>query len=74
MAEDLLSAAQAAAYLGLTRARINQLAEQGRLSRTEIGGYFLYRRADLDAYKAAPKSKGGRPKEAAEPQAPPSSA
>jgi excisionase family DNA binding protein len=71
MAEDLLSAAQAAAYLGLTRARINQLAEQGKLSRTEIGGYFLYRKGDLDAYKAAPKNKGGRPKpEATEQQAP----
>lgn len=66
MDEELLSAKQAAAHLGVTRARINQLAEAGRLTRREIGGYFLYLKSEVDAYKAAPKSKGGRPKTAAE--------
>ncbi len=65
MDEDLLSAKQAAEFLGVTRARINQLAEEGRLTRREIGGYFLYLRSELEAYKNAPKDKGGRPKEEA---------
>ncbi len=66
MDEELLSAKQAAALLQVTRARINQLAEDGKLTRKEIGGYFLYLKSELDAYRAEPKNKGGRPKEEAE--------
>ncbi len=65
MDDELLSAKQAAEYLQVTRARINQLAEEGKLTRKEIGGYFLYLKSELEAYKAQPKNKGGRPKEEA---------
>ena len=62
MASELeyLSASQAAAYLGMHRSRLYQLTKAGLGQ--QIGGYWLYTKAELDAYKAAPKSKGGRPK------------
>ncbi len=59
---ELLSGQEAAEYLGISRARIYALARQGRLGR-EIGGYWMFTRGELDAYKAEPKSKGGRPKD-----------
>ena len=60
---EYLSASQAAAYLGVHRSRLYQLTKAG-LGR-QIGGYWLYTKAELDAYKAAPKNKGGRPKRGA---------
>lgn len=62
MNDDLLSASQAADYLGVSRVRINQLANLGRIKREEIGGYYLYRRSELDRWRESPKSVGGRPK------------
>ena len=59
--DELMGAVEAAAYLGITPARVYLLSKQGRLGR-RIGGYWLYTRAELDAWKAVPKSKGGRPK------------
>lgn len=62
MQDEFLSATQAAEYLGVSRVRINQLAASGRLNREQIGGYYVYRRAELDRWKNEPKSTGGRPK------------
>lgn len=62
MVRDYLSATQAAEYLGITRARINQLATAGKIRRDEVGGYYVYARAELDRWRAAPKDVGGRPK------------
>ena len=62
--DELMGAVQAAEYLGITPARVYLLSKQGRLGR-RIGGYWLYTKAELDAWKAGPKSKGGRPKGAA---------
>lgn len=62
MEDKLMSASQAAEYLGVSRVRINQLAGMGRLQREEVGGYYLYRRSELDRWRAEPKSLGGRPK------------
>ena len=53
---------EAAAYLEITRQRLDELAEAGRIPRRKVGRNYIYRRADLEAFKAAPKSKGGRPK------------
>ena len=66
MEDDLLSATQAAKYLGISRVRINQLAGVGKLKREEVGGYFVYRRSELDRWRDLPKDVGGRPKEEAE--------
>ena len=57
---EYLSASQAAAYLGVHRSRLYQLTKAGLGRR--IGGYWLYTKAELDTYTAAPKKKGGRPK------------
>jgi len=61
--DTLMSASQAAEYLGISRVRINQLAGAGKLERVEVGGYYLYRQSELDRWRATPKSLGGRPKE-----------
>jgi excisionase family DNA binding protein len=61
---DYLNAVQAADYLGVGRQRIYQLADAGKIGR-RIAGYWVFSKSELDAYKARPKSKGGRPKESA---------
>lgn len=60
--EDLITAGEAARIAGVTRQRINELASMGRLGRQIAGRYWVFTRAEVEAYKAAPKSKGGRPK------------
>ncbi len=62
--QDYLNAVQAADYLGVGRQRIYQLADAGKIGR-RIAGYWVFTKPELDAYKAQPKSKGGRPKESA---------
>jgi len=62
MNQEYLSATQAAEYLGVSRARINQLASAGKIRRDEVGGYYVYTRAELDRWRAMPKDVGGRPK------------
>ncbi len=60
--EELLSAAQAADYLSVSRQRIYELTESGRLGK-KIAGYWVYTRAELDAYMVQrDANKGGRPK------------
>ena len=71
--EEEVTAGEAAAILGVNRQRINQLARSGRLGHQVGGRYWLFKRSELEAFKNSPR-KGGRPKEEAEPQAPPSSA
>jgi hypothetical protein len=61
MCDDIyLNAQQAAAYTGLSRQRIYQLAEDGSIGR-RIAGYWVFTPDELDTYKAIPKNKGGRP-------------
>jgi len=61
MDSDYLNAVQAASYLGVNRQRIYQLAKAGRIGR-EIAGYWVFTREELDAFKAKPKPKAGRPR------------
>ena len=58
---ELLTADQAAAYLGVTRQRVYTLAWSGTLGQ-RVGSTWLFTRHELDDWKAQPKSKGGRPK------------
>lgn len=60
---DELSAEDAAKYLGVSLARVYALANQGRIGRKVAGKFYLFTRAQLDAYKASRNPKGGRPKE-----------
>jgi hypothetical protein len=62
--EDLLMGDEAARYAGLSRARLYQIAASGEVGR-KLSGHWVFTRTELDAYKAAPKNKGGRPKEEA---------
>ena len=62
--EDLLSRPEAAAYLGITSARLSQLTKAGRLGRLVAGRYWVFTRAELDSFKQkrAARPRGGRPK------------
>lgn len=61
--QELLNGMQAAAYVGVNKQRIYELARAGRIGK-QIGGYWLFTPEELDAYKAerAQRPKGGRPK------------
>jgi excisionase family DNA binding protein len=67
MSDEEILAGEAAKILGVNRQRINELARAGRIGRQVVGRYWVFTRAELEAYKAAPKSKGGRPKPDASP-------
>ena len=58
---EYLNAQQAAEYLGVTTQRIYQLAVGRRIGK-QIAGFWVFTKAELDAFQTQPKSKGGRPK------------
>jgi excisionase family DNA binding protein len=60
--EKLLSVAEVAARLKLTRQRVNQLIDSGDLPATRIGRSYVIREADLAKVKHRPSP--GRPKKA----------
>jgi hypothetical protein len=61
--DELLMGEAAAQHAGLSRQRLYQLAANGDIGR-KVSGHWVFTRAELDAYKAREKSKGGRPKSA----------
>lgn len=62
---DELTGGEAARLLGVSRQQVNRLAHAGKLPARHVAGRFwIFRRADIEAYKAQEKSKGGRPKKA----------
>ncbi len=65
MEEQLMTSGEAAAYLEVSRQQIHRLVKTGKLKAHRAGDFLLFTRADLDNYKATPKSRGGRPKRAA---------
>ena len=71
MSEEYITAVEAARIAGVTRARIYELAREGRLGRQEFGRVWLFTRAEVEAYRAqaAERSRGGRPKDEARTQA-----
>ncbi len=68
--EDTVMGEEAARILGVTRQHLALLARKGIIGQRVLDRYWVFNRAELEAYKAAPKSKGGRPKEAAGTHAP----
>ena len=62
MLEEFMTAGEAMAYLGVSKQRLYELAEIGRIGRQRMGRFWLYNRRDVERYKNEPKSKGGRPK------------
>ena len=67
--EDEMTSGEAAVYLGVSVRRVNELAETRKIERRRIGTFWVYSKASLDAWKSAPKNKGGRPKDPAKPLA-----
>jgi hypothetical protein len=60
---DELTLRAAAHALGLSYQRLQILAKEGRLGRQVAGRYWVFSRAEIEAYKPHVKaSKGGRPK------------
>ena len=59
--QEFLNANEAAEYLGVHRQRVYQLIREKGLGR-KIAGYWVFTKAELDAYLQAPKGPGGRPK------------
>ncbi len=56
----LLSTTEAAAYLGITRQSMHELAVRNQLGR-RVGNAWAFTQAELDAWLAKPRPKGGRP-------------
>ncbi len=65
MEDELMTSGEAAKHLGVSVRRVNELAETGKIERQRVGTFWLYHKSSLDAWKQAPKSKGGRPKASA---------
>ncbi len=59
-AEELWSTTQAADYLGVTRQSVHELAQRGQVGR-RVGRAWVFTKAELDAWLAKPRVKGGRP-------------
>lgn len=62
MEEEMLTSSQAAAYLGVTRQRVDQLGSSGEIPRQRMGFFWVYRRVDLDRWNKEERRPGGRPK------------
>ncbi len=58
--EDLLTAADAARELGVSRQRMTELANQGRLGRRVAGRYWVFTRKEIEEYKR--QRRVGRPR------------
>ncbi len=56
--DELLTANQVAAILGVTRQRVNAIARTGRMGR-KVGRDYVFTPAEVAAYKAQPKQPHG---------------
>lgn len=66
--EQLLTLADAARELGLSRQRLALIAKEGRIGSQIAGRYWVFTPQEIAAYKPLVKaSKGGRPKDTANP-------
>ncbi len=69
MEQEILTSSEAAAYLGVTRQRVDQLGQEGDLPRQRMGHFWVYKKADLDRWSQEGNRRVGRPKELASPVA-----
>ena len=61
LGEDLMTAVDVAAVLGVNTSRVRQLARAGQLKGERVGRDWLFRRADVEEYER-PRPRGcGRP-------------
>ncbi len=60
--DEFFNAVQAAEYLAISKQRIYELRDAGRMGRI-MGGYWLFTKKELDAYRVEKETKKpGRPK------------
>lgn len=64
--DEEITSGQAAKLAGLSRQRIGQLAEAGKIGRQVAGRFWVFTRAEILAFVAQEKDKGGRPKKTKE--------
>lgn len=62
--DELIGGAEAAEYLGVTRARLYAIARTGKIGR-HVGSFWMFTKQELDQWKAERNPKGGRPKSGA---------
>lgn len=61
--DGYMSVKEAAERMGVSRQRVNVLIKRGKLGAERVSERcWLVREADLKAYMAAPRDKGGRPR------------
>jgi len=61
--QELITVSEAAEIAGVSAPRIRQLAYSGRIGRQIAGAFWVFTRAEVEAYKRqAPTNKGGRPR------------
>ena len=58
--QELWSTNQAAEYLGVKRQSVHELAKRGEVGQ-QVGRAWVFTKAELDAWLAKPRPKGGRP-------------
>jgi excisionase family DNA binding protein len=62
--DDLMTIPQAATVLAMHRAAVFRAVQAGRLPAVKVGGVWVLRRADVEAYRDTPRPRGGRPRKA----------
>ena len=58
---DILTVAEVAAELGLSKNTVRVFCQKGRLG-TKVGRQWLITREELDVFKSIPRKPGPRPK------------
>lgn len=61
LGEDLMTAVDVAAVLGVNTSRVRQLARAGSLKGERVGRDWLFRRADVEEYERTRPRGRGRP-------------
>lgn len=57
--KDELTAAEASEILGVNKARVYELANEGRIGTRHFDRIWVFSRAELEAFKRKPKLKRG---------------
>ena len=66
MVEEL-TIADASREFGVSRQRVLQIAQEGRLGRQVAGRYWIFTRAEIDAFKPRIQGKPGHPRKVKQP-------
>ncbi|MBD2204811.1 helix-turn-helix domain-containing protein [Calothrix sp. FACHB-1219] len=59
---DLLSVAETAQLLGVTRQRVHELIKNGQIIACKLGRYYYIETAEVDRYKNQPTGKPYQPR------------